>query len=54
MVTGCKREAESVPDANRDWQAYVKRRRKEKPEVDGEPDVNGKLRVCLIRTGTER
>ena len=30
------------------------RRRKEKPEVDGEPDINGKLRVCLMRTGTEK
>jgi len=28
--------------------------RKEKPEVDGEPDVNGKLRASLMQTGTER
>jgi hypothetical protein len=32
----------------------VKRRRKEKPEMDGEPDVNEKLRVRLMQTGTDK
>lgn len=53
MVTGCKRKVEGETDANRDCKVNVKRRRKAKPEVDGEPDVNGKLRVSLMQTNED-